>query len=106
MTNLTARISGVALLALAALPIAALPASALAAPPHTSVKIADLNLLTSDGMATFSKRADYAARDFCRDERSLGAAATCRVAVKAELNEKVAVIRAAKLERASTFAAR
>ena len=104
MTNLTSKISGVAMLALAALPIASLPASALAAP--ASVRIADINLLTPEGMQTFQKRADYAARDFCRDARDLGSAAKCRVAVKEELNEKVAVIRAAKLERASTFAAR
>jgi UrcA family protein len=105
MKNLTAQISGVAMLALAALPIASLPASALAAP--ASVRIADINLLTPEGMTTFGKRADYAARDYCREERSLSVAAKCRVAVKAELNEKVAVIRAAKLERASTtFAAR
>jgi UrcA family protein len=105
MKNLTAQISSVAMLALAALPIASLPASALAAP--ASVKIADINLLTPEGMTTFQKRADYAARDFCRDERSLSTAAHCRVAVKAELNDKVSVIRAAKLEQASTtFAAR
>jgi UrcA family protein len=105
MTNLTSKISGVAMLALAALPIASLPASALAAPP-ASVRISDINLLTPEGMQTFQKRADYAARDFCRDDKSLSVAAKCRVAVKEELNEKVAVIRAAKLERASTFAAR
>lgn len=105
MTNLTSKISSVAMLALAALPIASLPASALAAP--ASVRISDINLLTPEGMQTFQKRADYAARDFCRDEKSLSVAAGCRVAVKAELAEKVAVIRAAKLERASsTFAAR
>lgn len=105
MKNLTAQVSGIAMLALAALPIAALPASALAAP--ASVKIADINLLTPEGMSTFAKRADYAARDFCRDQRDLGSSAKCRVAVKAELADKVAVIRAAKLERApSTFAAR
>jgi UrcA family protein len=105
MKNLTAQISSVAMLALAALPIASLPASALAA-PAASVKIADINLLTPEGMSTFQKRADYAARDFCRDERSLSVAAHCRVAVKAELNDKVAVIRAAKLQTSTTFAAR
>lgn len=103
--NLTNSISGFAMLALAALPIASLPASALAAP--ASVKIADINLLTPQGMATFDKRADYAARDFCRDERSLSVAAACRVAVKEELSEKVTAIRSARLEQASkTFAAR
>lgn len=103
--NLTNRISGFAMLALAALPIASLPASALAAP--ASVKIADINLLSPQGMATFDKRADYAARDFCREERSLSVAAACRVAVKEELSEKVTAIRSARLEQASkTFAAR
>lgn len=104
MKNLTAQVSSIAMLALAALPIASLPASALAAP--ASVKIADINLLTPEGMSTFTKRADYAARDFCRDERSLSVAANCRVAVKAELQDKVAVIRAAKLQNSTTFAAR
>jgi UrcA family protein len=105
MKNLTAQISGVAMLALAALPIVSLPASALAAP--AVVKIADIDLLTPEGMSTFDKRAEYAARDFCRTERGLGAAATCRDGVKAELTEKVGAIRAAKLDGASkTFAAR
>ena len=105
MKNVTNRISSLAMLALAALPIASLPASALAA-PATAVQIADINLLTAEGMATFAKRADYAARDFCREERSLSVAAHCRVAVKAELQDKVAVIRAAKLQASTTFAAR
>jgi len=103
--NLTNSISGFAMLALAALPIASLPEMALAAP--ASVKIADINLLSPQGMATFDKRADYAARDFCREERSLSVAAACRVAVKEELSEKVTAIRSARLEQASkTFAAR
>jgi UrcA family protein len=104
MNNLTNRISAAAMLALAALPIASLPASALAAP--ASVKVADINLLTPEGMATFHKRADYAARDFCREQRGLGAVADCRVAVKQELSEKVTALRTAQLQRASTFAAR
>ncbi len=104
--NLTNRVSSLAMLALAALPIASLPASALAA-PAASVKVADINLLSPEGMATFDKRADYAARDYCRDERNLGAAAVCRAAVKEELAEKVTMLRSAKLEQASkTFAAR
>jgi len=102
--NLTNSISSLAMLALAALPIASLPAAALAAP---AVKVADINLLTPEGMATFEKRADYAARDYCRQERALSAAATCRSAVKVELNEKVTALRSAKLEQASkSFAAR
>jgi UrcA family protein len=104
MKNLTAQVSSIAMLALAALPIASLPASAFAAP--ASVKISDINLLTPEGMQTFNTRATYAARNFCRDEMDLGVAMKCRVAVRAELNEKVAVIRAAKLEASTTFAAR
>jgi UrcA family protein len=104
MTNFAARISGVAMLALAALPIVALPASALA---ETRVRVSDINLLTPEGMATFNKRAHNAAATYCGDVWSLNARASCRAAVKAELNDKVAVIRAAKLEQASqAFAAR
>ena len=104
MNNLTAQISGLAMLALAALPIAALATGAHA---HSVVRVADINLLTADGMATFHQRADSVARDFCSDERSLSARANCRIGVKAELNEKVAVIRAAQLARTnSTLAAR
>lgn len=106
MKNFAAQVSGIAMLALAALPIAALPASALAAPATASVKISDINLLSPEGMSTFTKRVDYAARDYCRTERNLSVAASCRTAVKAEMNDKVAVVRAANLERASTFAAR
>ena len=104
MNNLTAQISGLAMLALAALPIAALATGAHA---HTVVRVADINLLTADGMAAFQQRADSVARDFCADEKSLSMRANCRIGVKAELNEKVAVIRAAKLARTnSTLAAR
>jgi UrcA family protein len=103
MTNLAARISGAAMLALAALPIAALPASALA---QARVKIADINLLTPEGMATFDQRAKYAASSYCDDLYGLHARMVCRKAVRAELNDKVAVVRAAKLEQATRFAAR
>lgn len=99
MTNITARISAAATLLLAALPAAALPASAFAA---TTVKVADINLLTDEGMATFKQRADYAARNYCSGVMSLHARATCREGVKVELDEKVAVIRAAELERTSS----
>ena len=103
-TDFASRISGVAMLALAALPLAALPAQALAA---TTVKVSDINLLTPQGAATFEQRAERAARNYCGDVYSLNARASCRTAVRAELAEKVAVVRAAQLERASTsFAAR
>lgn len=104
MKNLVAQVSGVAMLALAALPIVALPASALAAP--ASVRISDIDLTTADGLQRFQQRADYAARNYCYAARNLHQAVVCRKAVKAELNGKAAAIRAAKIERASTFAAR
>lgn len=104
MNNLTNRISGLAMLALAALPIASLPASALAAP---AVRVADINLSSPEGMSTFDARANAAARDFCRSERSVSAAAACRSGVKQELSEKAATLRSAQVEQATkTFAAR
>jgi len=104
MKNLAAQVSGVAMLALAALPIVALPAHALAA--TTTVRVSDLNLTTAEGSARFQLRAERAARNYCGDRRDLSAAAHCRKGVKAELNEKVAVVRAAQIEKATTFAAR
>ncbi|HEX7947863.1 MAG TPA: UrcA family protein [Phenylobacterium sp.] len=98
MTNFATKISGVAMLVLAALPIASLPAAAFA---QTSVRISDIDLLTPQGMATFKTRAQVAASRYCGDIYSLTARAHCRIAVKAELNDKVAVIRAARLEQAS-----
>ncbi|WP_337188546.1 UrcA family protein [Phenylobacterium sp.] len=103
MTNLTAKISGVAMLALAALPMVAIPASALAAP---AVQVADLNVLTAEGSATFQARAERAARDFCRNEARLSRAADCRAAVEQELAEKFADLRLAALPQARTLAAR
>lgn len=103
MKNLAVQISSVATLLLAALPIAALPAAALAGP--TSVRISDINLLTPEGMQTFQHRADYLARNMCVADKDLRQAAACRRAVKEELNEKVAVIVAAR-QQATTFAAR
>ncbi|MDZ4374824.1 MAG: UrcA family protein [Phenylobacterium sp.] len=103
MTDLTSKISGLAMLALAALPMAALPASALAAPV---VKVADLNLLTAQDTATFLARADRAAQDFCRHEVQLSRAAACRAGVQQELAEKFADLRLASLKQAPTYAAR
>jgi UrcA family protein len=104
MTNFASRISGVAMLALAALPIAALPASALAA---TTVKVADINLLTPEGVATYQQRADAAGRKFCSPERTVSGRHSCRAGVKVELSEKLGALRTAQLEHASqTFATR
>jgi UrcA family protein len=98
MTHFATRISGVAMLVLAALPIASLPAAAFA---QTSVKISDIDLLTPAGMAAFKTRVQSAASRHCAEVLSLNARAHCRVAVKAELNDKAAVVRAAQLEQAS-----
>ena len=103
MTNFAARISGAALLALAALPMAALATAAHAAP---AVKVADLNVLTAQGSATFSDRAETAINKFCRGKSSVRAHIDCREGVRAELNEKLDGLRQAQLRQAQTFAAR
>ncbi|MEW5686695.1 MAG: UrcA family protein [Pseudomonadota bacterium] len=104
MTNFATRISGVAMLALAALPFAALPAQSLAA---TTVKVSDLNLASPAGQAAFADRAHVAARDYCGKVYGLIERSDCRAAVKAELTEKAGIVRAAQIEQATkTFAAR
>ena len=104
MTNYAAKISGVASLVLAALPIAAL---ATAAHAQTVVKVSDINLLSPQGVSEFNQRADAAGRKYCLPERTVAGRAACRVGVKAELNEKLSVLRTAQLEQASqAFAAR
>ena len=104
MTNFASKISGVASLVLAALPIAAL---ATASHAQTVVKVADINVLTPQGVSEFNQRADAAGRKFCLPERTLAGRASCVAAVKVELNEKLTSLRMAQLEHASqTFAAR
>ena len=106
INTLTNTISSIAMLALAALPIVALSTTAAQAAP-AAVKVADLNLVSQEGVATFNQRADYAARKFCNTEISPPAPANCRAGVKTELNEKMDAIRSAQAARASTtFAAR
>lgn len=98
MTDFAARISGAAMLALAALPILALSTAAQA---ETRVRVADINPLTPEGVAAFNQRADAAVRTFCAPQRTLSGQAACRVGVKAELREKLDALRAARLEQAS-----
>jgi len=90
MTTFAARFAGLATLALAALPIAALTTVAHAA-THVpaAVRIADLDLASADGRATFDQRVDAAARKFCSSESSLDLKAGCAAGVRAEMNEKV-----------------
>ena len=98
MTNFASKISGAAMLMLAALPMAALATGAHA---QAVVKVADINVLTPQGMSTFNERANAAANRYCANELSLSARNACRVGVKAELNEKLAGVRTAQADRAS-----
>ena len=101
--SMTSRISGLAMLALAALPVAALATNAHAA----SVRVSDLNPASIEGQATFAQRAQVAGRQYCADARSLTAVKACRSGVSVELNEKFDALRAAKLaQQNQTFAAR
>jgi len=103
-TDLTSKISGFAMLALAALPIVALATPSNA---QTVVKVADINLLSPQGVSQFNQRADAAGRKYCLPERTVAGRASCRAGVKVELNEKLTALRTAQLEQASaTFAAR
>ena len=90
MTTFAARFAGLATLALAALPAAALTTVAHAG-THVpaAVRIADLDLASTDGRAAFDQRVDAAARKFCSTEASLDLKAGCTAGVRAEMNEKV-----------------
>jgi len=89
MKNHTARIAGLATLALAALPIAALSTAAHA--QTARVQVSDLNLASASGKATFERRVDVAASHFCRGEHNLTQRAACQTAVGSEANAKAAV---------------
>jgi len=93
MTNLTARIAGVATLALAALPFAALTTAAHAQTASTgyaqeSIRVGDLNLAAPTGQATFASRVDHAAGRVCARERNLGMKEACKAGVRTEAREK------------------
>ena len=94
MTNFTARIAGVATLALACVPALALTTAAHAA-GHVpaAVRIADLDLGTADGRAQFSQRAGAAAHKYCANETALDIKAGCEAAVRAEVTEKAGASR-------------
>jgi UrcA family protein len=57
-----------------------------------SVQIADLNLATTVGKATLDRRTNSAADQVCRAERNLSIQHGCKLAVRAEVNEKLAAI--------------
>jgi UrcA family protein len=85
--KITARVAGIATLALAVLPIAALTTTAHAG---ERVRTADLNMASASGRAAFEQRVDHAANKFCNDERSLTNRAACLAGVHAEAHEKAA----------------
>jgi UrcA family protein len=86
-SRITSRISGIAMLALAALPLAALTTAARAG---EHVHTADLNLASPTGRAIFDQRVDHAAKRLCVVERSVTGKAACQAGVHAEANEKAA----------------
>ena len=88
MKTIAARIAGIATLALAALPVAALSTHAQAATAR--VHVADLNLASIDGVATFHQRVAAVANQICGDEKSLGQQVACKAGVRSEGQEKLA----------------
>src|SRR3569833_1266218 len=88
MTNFTARIAGVATLALAALPVAALSTAHAATYVPASVRVAALDLTPAAGRAAFDHPAQTAARHFCSREMALDIKAGCEAAVRAEVADK------------------
>jgi UrcA family protein len=88
MTNFTARIAGVATLALAVLPVAALSTAHASTRAPVSVHVADLDLSTADGRSALVARTDTAAHLYCRSEVSLGMKAACEAGVRSEVAEK------------------
>ncbi|MDB5465430.1 MAG: hypothetical protein JWQ46_192 [Phenylobacterium sp.] len=104
MSNFAARIAGLATLALAALPMVALTTAAHAAPVR--VQVADLNLASAAGEATFNGRVRSAANQMCGAERNLSMQARCRTAIRAEVQEKLVILQQAQRAKAATFAAR
>jgi UrcA family protein len=67
-------------------------AAAPAAHTPGSVRIADLNLASTAGKATFDDRVNSAAGEVCRHERNFSVQAACRSAVRTEATEKLALI--------------
>lgn len=82
MTKLTALIAG----------LAAIAATAATAEP-AQIRVADLNLATSTGVATYYHRVDKVAFRMCSEGRGPALRNTaCEKAVKAEAGEKLAAI--------------
>ena len=88
MTNFTARIAGVATLALAVLPVAALSTAHAATHAPVSVRVSDIDLSTADGRSALVARAGVAAHRYCANEFSLDMKAACEAGVRSEIAEK------------------
>lgn len=78
-------------------------ATAASAQPVT-VKVSDINTASADGLRLFGERVEVAARKFCSLERSAGGrldeVASCRKAVRLEMNEKLQGYQAQLAKRA------
>jgi UrcA family protein len=71
------------------------PATQFAAAPvraQRTIRIVDLNLATAAGKATFAQRVTVTANQVCGGERDLTIQHACRVAVRNEATEKLAMI--------------
>ena len=103
MTTFTARIAGLATLALAVLPAAALTNGIMTTAAHAeTVRFADLNLASAEGQATLAQRADRAASGFCADRHDVGYRVACERAVHEEIQDKLASAGITQLARAAT----
>jgi UrcA family protein len=76
------------------------------------VKVADLDLNSAPGVATFQKRGEAAAQTFCSDRvvidgvRGVSNHARCLGAVKAELQEKLPIAQRAQVNNRAAYASR
>jgi UrcA family protein len=86
LTHFTARIAGLALIAL---PLATFGAGAQAQP---SVRIADLDLASTAGQSALAHRVNVAADQVCGDQKGLTSQYACKAGVRAEVSEKLAAI--------------
>jgi UrcA family protein len=105
MTNFTARIAGLATLALAVLPAAALTNGILTSAAHAeAVRVGDLNLASAEGRSNLARRTDRAAAEFCSDRIALAARVSCERTVREEVQNKLAEAGPSRLARAAAAA--
>jgi UrcA family protein len=87
LSNFTARVAGLAAVALIALPVATLGTAAHA---RVSVQLAGLDLTTDAGKAALAHRVNTAADQTCGGEKAPSVLKACKAAVTAEVGEKLA----------------